>query len=99
STSERSHRDNPRRSRRWNDGSMIATVDVADIGVRSTLWTLRHRPTPTDVPGLRWLDIAAAVPLASKRPPGLRRAVLFAMWDDEDAAAEFADAHPLAERF
>jgi hypothetical protein len=78
---------------------MIATIDVADIGVRSTLRALRHRPTPADVPGLRWLDVAAAVPLASKTPPGLRRAVLFAMWDDEDAAAAFAGAHPLAERF
>jgi heme-degrading monooxygenase HmoA len=48
---------------------------------------------------LRWLDIAAAVPLASKTPPGLRRAVMFAMWDDENAAAVFADTHPHAERF
>src|SRR4051794_4373176 len=78
---------------------MIATIDVADIGPRSTLAALRHRPTPADVAGLRWLDVAPAVPLASNRPPGLRRAVLLAMWDDEDAAAAFADTHPLAERF
>ena len=76
---------------------MIATIDVADIGVRSTLRALRHRPT--DVPGLRWLDIAATVPLSSKRPPGLRRAVMLAMWDDEDAAATFAATHPLAHSF
>jgi hypothetical protein len=82
-----------------DNGSMIATIDVADIGIRSTLRALRHRPTPIDVPGLRWLDIAPAVSLASKRPPGLRRAVLFAMWDDENAAAAFADTHPLAARF
>ncbi|MEY2422461.1 MAG: hypothetical protein QOI95_2528 [Acidimicrobiaceae bacterium] len=74
---------------------MIATLDVADIGIRSTLRALRRRPTPLDVPGLRWLDIAATVPLSSKRPPGLRRAVLLAMWDDEKAAAAFADTHPL----
>jgi len=78
---------------------MIATIDVADIGIRSTLRALRRRPTPTDVPGLRWLDVAPAVPLASKRPPGLRQAVLFAMWDDENAAGAFADTHPLSERF
>jgi len=78
---------------------MIATIDVADIGVRSTVQSLRRRPAPADVPGLRWLDVAPAVPLASKRPPGLRRAVLLAMWDDEDAAAAFADTHPLAKRF
>ncbi len=78
---------------------MIATIDVANVGALSTLRTLRRRPKPSDVPGLRWLDIAAAIPLASKRPPGLRRAVLFAMWDDESAAAAFADTHLLAERF
>ena len=78
---------------------MIATIDIADIGTRSTLRALRRRPTPTDVPGLRWLDVAPAAPLASRRPPGLRRAVLFAMWDDESAAAAFADSHPLAQRF
>jgi len=78
---------------------MIATIDVADIGALSTLKAFRRRPTPNDVPGLRWLDVAAAVPLASKRPPSMRRAVLFAMWSDESAAAAFADSHPLAERF
>ena len=78
---------------------MIATIDIADIGARSTLRALRRRPAPTDVPGLRWLDVAPAAALASRKPPGLRRAVLFAMWDDEDAAAAFADTHPLAERF
>jgi hypothetical protein len=78
---------------------MIATIDVADIGVRATLRALRHRPSPADVPGLRWLDVATTVPLASKRPPGLRQAVRFAMWDGEDAAAEFAEAHPLPNGF
>ena len=78
---------------------MIATIDVGRIGALSTLRALRRRPKPSEVPGLRWLDVAAAVPLAGKTPPGLRRAVLFAMWDDEDAAAAFADTHPLAERF
>ena len=78
---------------------MIATIDVGKIGAFSTLGALRRRPKPSDVPGLRWLDVAPAVPLASKTPPGLRRAVLLAMWDDEDSATAFADAHPLAERF
>jgi len=78
---------------------MIGTMDVADIGIRSTLRALRRRPTPIDVPGLRWLDIAPTVPLLSKRPPGLRQAVLLAMWEDEDAAASFANTHPLGQRF
>jgi heme-degrading monooxygenase HmoA len=77
---------------------MIATIDVADPGAVSTLRMLRRRLTPIEVPGLRWLDIAPAVPLASKRPPGLRRVVVFAMWDDENVAESFAATHPLAAR-
>lgn len=49
--------------------------------------------------GLRWADVAALVPLASSRPPTLRRAALVAFWDDEDAAAEFAATNPYAARF
>ncbi len=49
---------------------MIATVNIADLGARGTLRSLWHRPAPAKVPGLRWLDTAVAVPLASKRPPG-----------------------------
>src|SRR4051794_9009092 len=78
-----------------DDAPMIATIDVADVGALATLRALRRRPRPAEVPGLRWLDVAVAIPLASMRPPGLRRAVVFAMWDDENAAAAFADTHPL----
>jgi hypothetical protein len=78
---------------------MIATVDIADLGVRRTLRSLRHRPAPAMVPGLRWLDTAAAVPLASKHPPGFRRTVMIAFWDDEEAAAAFTRDHPLGQRF
>jgi hypothetical protein len=78
---------------------MIATVDVADIGRRSLVQAIRQRPALGDVPGLRWLDLAPAAALASKRPPGFRRAVLLAMWDDEASAHAFADTHPFAQRF
>jgi len=78
---------------------MIATVNVADLGARRALRSLRHRPAPAKVPGLRWLDTAVAVPLASKRPPGLRRSVMIAFWDDEEAAAAFAEDHPLGQRY
>ena len=78
---------------------MIATIDVADLGRRSLIQALRGRPAPGEVPGLRWLDIAPAAALASSRPPGLRRAVLFAMWDDEHSAQAFSETHQLAERF
>jgi hypothetical protein len=79
--------------------TMIATLSVADIGRRSLVQAIRHRPAPRDVPGLLWLDVAPAAALASKKPPGFRRAVLFAMWDDEASARAFADTHPLAQRF
>jgi hypothetical protein len=78
---------------------MIATVDIADLGVRGTLRSLRHRLTPDDVPGLRWLDTAIAAPLASTRPPGLGRAVMIAFWDDQESAATFAAGHQLGQRF
>jgi hypothetical protein len=79
--------------------SMIATVSVADLGIGATLRSLRHRPSPADVPGLRWLNVAAAVPLASTRPPSFRRAVLLALWDDEDSATDFANTNPLVRTF
>ena len=78
---------------------MIATVNIADLGARRTLRSLWHRPAPANVSGLRWLDTAVAVPLASKRPPGLRRSVMIAFWDDEEAAAAFAEDHPLGQRY
>jgi hypothetical protein len=78
---------------------MIATVNIADLGARRTLRSLWHRPAPVNVPGLRWLDTAVAIPLASKRPPGLRRSVMIAFWDDEEAAAAFAEEHPLGQRY
>jgi len=78
---------------------MIATVDIADLGARGTLRSLWRRPAPASVPGLRWLGTAVAAPLASKRPPGVRRSVMIAFWDDEEAAAAFADDHPLGQRY
>jgi hypothetical protein len=78
---------------------MIATVDIADLGLRRTLESLRHRPEPGTVPGLRWLDTAAAVPLASRLPPTFQRAVMIAFWDDESAAVAFMHDHQLGRRF
>ncbi|MHB8466431.1 MAG: spheroidene monooxygenase [Acidimicrobiales bacterium] len=78
---------------------MIATVDVADLGARRTLGSLRHRPTPDIVPGLRWLNVGIGAPLASVRPPALRRAVMIGLWDDEATAATFNATDPLAQRF
>jgi heme-degrading monooxygenase HmoA len=78
---------------------MLATVDIADLGLRSTVRSLRQVPAPATVPGLRWLETAAAVPLASKTPPGFRRALMLAFWDDDAAAAAFMRDHPLGRHF
>src|SRR5947207_2842753 len=78
---------------------MIATVDVADLGAAGTLRTLMRRPAVGSVRGLRWADAAVLAPLGTTRPPGLRRAALFAFWDDEDAAADFAKSNPVGQRF
>ena len=78
---------------------MIATVNIADLGARGTLRSLWHRPAPANVRGLRRLDTAVAVPLASKRPPGVRRSVMIVFWDDEEAAATFAEDHPVGQRY
>jgi hypothetical protein len=78
---------------------MIATVDIAECGFRHTVSAMRRRPTPEQVPGLRWLDIAFAAPLATSRPPRLRRAVMIALWDGAEDAARFTDSHPTAAQF
>lgn len=78
---------------------MIATVHVADVGRRALLHALRNRPDRADIAGLRWAEVAPAAALASFRPPGLRRGVLFAMFDDRPSAESFCATHPLARRF
>lgn len=69
---------------------MIATVDIAELGLRGTARAARRRPKPHDVRGLRWADVAVLAPLATNRPPSFRRAALIAFWDDEAAARDFA---------
>ena len=78
---------------------MIATVHLADLGAGGTLRALLRRPTPKQVAGLRWANVAALAPLATTRPPRLDRAALLAFWDDEDAANRFAETSPIGRRF
>lgn len=79
-------------------GKMVATVHLVDVGRGRALRSL-VRPTGADeVPGLRWLEVAAAFPFASG-PPGARRLAMLAFWDDGAAADRFEQQHPLAERF
>ncbi|HET9728487.1 MAG TPA: spheroidene monooxygenase [Acidimicrobiia bacterium] len=66
---------------------MIASVQIADVRVRTALATLRKAP-PTGTPGLRWAMVALAAPLRSQvlpAPPSLKRIALLSFWDDDAA--------------
>jgi hypothetical protein len=76
---------------------MIASVHVADVGVRSALSMLRHTPEPGSTPGLRYAAIALAAPLGpSFLPrPDPKRVAVVAFWDDDDALDGFVQSNPL----
>src|SRR5689334_19439488 len=65
---------------------MIATVEIADVGVGRGLAAALRGHLPKDEPGLRWSQTAMATPLGSTRPPQVGRTLLLAFWDDQDAA-------------
>jgi hypothetical protein len=78
---------------------MIASVHLADVGVRSAFALVRKVPAPGSIKGLRHADVALAAPLrggASLPLPQLGRAGLIAFWDDDAALDLFLDDHPLA---
>jgi hypothetical protein len=81
---------------------MIASVHVADIGVRSALAlaVVRKPPQPGSIGGLRQANVGLAAPLgASLLPrPDLGRVALVAFWDDAAALDRFLADHPLAAR-
>ena len=77
---------------------MIASVHLADVGVRSALALNRKAPAPGSIPGLRHANIALAAPLGGSvlPTPQFGRVGLIAFWDDEDAIDGFLTSHPLA---
>lgn len=77
---------------------MVASIHIADVGVRSALSLLRSCPSPASAPGLRHANSVLAVPLHRSpfRVPGLRRVGLVAFWDDDPALDRFLEAHPVA---
>lgn len=79
---------------------MIASVHIADIGVRSALAVLRRAPRPGSIPGLRHADVGLAAPLSRRLRPEAQpgRVGLIAFWDDDDALGAFLADHPLAAR-
>jgi hypothetical protein len=76
---------------------MVATVHIADVGVRTALGVIRKPPAPGAIPGLRHADVAIAAPLRSRAisVPQPGRVGLVAFWDDDDAIEQFETTHPL----
>ena len=76
----------------------VASVHIADVGIRKGLRFVRKAPTPSSIQGLRHADVGLTAPLSSsllaKPSPG--RVGLIAFWDDDDALGAFLADHPLA---
>ncbi|MEY2447758.1 MAG: hypothetical protein QOH79_1234 [Acidimicrobiaceae bacterium] len=79
---------------------MIASVHLADVGVRSALGILRKAPKPGSIAGLRHADVGTLAPLSAslRKSPSLGRVGLVAFWDSEDAVDRFLSGHRLAEK-
>jgi len=77
---------------------MIASVHLADVGVRSALALNRKAPPPGSIRGLRHANIALAAPLGGSvlPTPQFSRVGLIAFWEDDDAIDGFLSSHPLA---
>jgi hypothetical protein len=80
---------------------MIASVHIADMGVRSALVVVRKAPRAGSIAGLRSAAVGLAAPLSDKLRPSVQfgRAGLIAFWDDDNAIDRFLAEHPLAARF
>ncbi|MEY2453716.1 MAG: hypothetical protein QOD92_3290 [Acidimicrobiaceae bacterium] len=79
---------------------MIASVHLADVGVRAALGMLRKAPKPGSIEGLRQANVGITAPFGKhRRPPMLGRVGLVSLWDDDAALDRFHDEHPLAKRF
>jgi hypothetical protein len=80
---------------------MIVSVHLADVGWRAIPGVLRAKPSPSEVPGLRYAETTAAAPLGDSLLPSPQpgRVGLIAAWDNDRALDEFSATHPLAKRF
>jgi hypothetical protein len=78
---------------------MIASVHIADVGVRTALGRAGKAPRPSDLPGLRHANVGLAAPLSKRMLPSPQfgRAGLIAFWDDEASLDRFEADHPLAQ--
>jgi hypothetical protein len=73
-------------------GPMIASVQIADVPVRTSLATLGKAPKPARTPGLRWSKVMLAAPLREQLlpKPSLKRVALLSFWDDDAALDAYA---------
>lgn len=83
---------------------MIASVQIADVGVGSALKAIRRAPDPSEVPGLRSTSVGLGGPLGRRiagflPSPDIHRIALYGFWDDDDALDRFLDTHPLPAAF
>jgi hypothetical protein len=80
---------------------VIASVHLADVGVRSALGLLRKVPKPGAIEGVLHADIGVAKALTGslRTPPSVGRVGLIAFWKSDDAIDRFLSGHPLASAF
>jgi hypothetical protein len=77
---------------------MIASVHLAELGVRGALLAQRKRPRPGAVAGLLYAELTVTAALSPRLLPAPNpgRVGLIAAWEDDSALDEFLANDPLA---
>lgn len=77
---------------------MLASIHIADVGIRGAAAALRSTPDPATTMGLRYAETVISSPLGGSvfAPPQPGRVALIAFWDDDAALGSFLDEHRLA---
>jgi hypothetical protein len=82
--------------------AVVASVQVADIGVRRALGLLRRVPKAGSIPGLRQANVAVAAPLRSAGGgpplPTPGRVAFISFWESDDDLSRFLEEHRIAAR-
>jgi hypothetical protein len=83
--------------------AVVASIQVADVGVAKALRLGLRPPKAGSIPGLRHADTALAAPLRSSSNgvprPNAGRVALIAFWDSDDDLGRFLTDDPLAQSF
>src|SRR3954447_6350245 len=80
---------------------MIASVHLADVGIKKAVGAQPKVPKPAKVPGLRSARLGFAAPLRPQLlpKPNFSRLALIAFWDDDLAIDRFVADNPVAALF